>query len=428
MLPNVTLKGVSLDDIDRIGWWLQDDEISSRWFGHYACGDPVHRGYDPERMLEASQTEWDRVFNDPFRRILSIYNEDRDHIGECFVSLDGHGGAELSLLIGRKELWHHGYGTATVIELLDRVLDADGPDRVWVSIPEDNTAARGLFEKFGFVPEASKELCKGRDGVPHRAAILALDYNFYRARQSSVRSRNERAPVVTVTGLPGSGSDEVAERIAALLGGRVVDDEIADRLQKRLRCSQGELGALKHSVVSRWSRLLRAIVVPVAWPASYEAGHYWPGSDLLHEGVIVEETVTRKQYLEALSGVISQLAVEGNVVFHGHGSHLFVPDRISSLNVFVSASPELRARTIAVAHGLSVEEADDFLNEADRDEKELCKNLLGGDLLDMGGYDLTLNLDRLSVDAAAQVVVGALTLAPAPPNRRVEAASPFGAR
>ena len=65
MLPTVTLQGVSRDDVDRIGWWLQDDEISSRWFGHYACGDPVHRGYDPEHMLEAGQSEWDRVFNDP---------------------------------------------------------------------------------------------------------------------------------------------------------------------------------------------------------------------------------------------------------------------------------------------------------------------------------------------------------------------------
>ena len=423
MLPTVTLQGVSRDDVDRIGWWLQDDEISSRWFGHYACGDPVHRGYDPEHMLEAGQSEWDRVFNDPLRRLLSVYTEDRGHVGECFVVYDGRGGAELSVLIGQKELWHHGYGTATVIALMDTVLDRDPPDRVWVSVPDDNTAARGLFEKFGFVAEASKEFCKGRDGDVHRAVILALDFNAYRSRHSGGKSPQGRAPVVTVTGLPGSRSDEIAERVAALLGGRVVDEELSVKLQKRLKCSQGELDALKQSSISRWSRLLRAIAVPVAWPASYEAGYHWPGSESLHEATAIEDTVTRKQYLEALGGVVSQLAVEGDVVLHGHGSHLFVPARVPCLRVFVSASTELRTRTASIAHGITAEEAGDFLDEADRDEAALSKNLLSADLLDMGRYDLTLNLDRLSVQAAAQVIVGALTLTPVPSEQPAEAQS-----
>ena len=42
MLPEVTLRGVSRDDVDRIAWWLEDRELSTRWLGHYGCGDPVH--------------------------------------------------------------------------------------------------------------------------------------------------------------------------------------------------------------------------------------------------------------------------------------------------------------------------------------------------------------------------------------------------
>ena len=62
MLPEITLREVVRGDVDRIAAWLADEEVSSRWFGHYACGDPVHRGYEPDHMLEAPQTEWDRVF------------------------------------------------------------------------------------------------------------------------------------------------------------------------------------------------------------------------------------------------------------------------------------------------------------------------------------------------------------------------------
>ena len=58
MLPEVTLKEVVREDVYRVAWWLEDEEVSSRWFGHYSCGDPVHRGYEPAGMLEASAADW----------------------------------------------------------------------------------------------------------------------------------------------------------------------------------------------------------------------------------------------------------------------------------------------------------------------------------------------------------------------------------
>ena len=94
MLPEVTLKSVSRDDVDRIAWWLQDEDLTSRWFGHYGADDPVHPGYDPNHMLEASDWEWRRTFGDSRRSIFSIYNTVDEHVGECQVQLDGEGGAE----------------------------------------------------------------------------------------------------------------------------------------------------------------------------------------------------------------------------------------------------------------------------------------------------------------------------------------------
>ena len=127
--------------------------------------DPVLSTH-PTSLL--TRREWARVFGDPSRRILSVHDDGRQHIGECTFSLDGDGGAEISVLIGRKEIWHRGYGTATVIELLDNVLNRADLQWVWVSVPEDNPAAQGLFRKLGFVPGGTAELCKGRDGSVHR--------------------------------------------------------------------------------------------------------------------------------------------------------------------------------------------------------------------------------------------------------------------
>jgi len=69
---------------------------------------------------------------DPHRFIFSIYTDGNEHIGECQVLLDDSGGAELSMLIGRKDLWHRGYGTSATLALLDQVFNYYALERAWV--------------------------------------------------------------------------------------------------------------------------------------------------------------------------------------------------------------------------------------------------------------------------------------------------------
>jgi RimJ/RimL family protein N-acetyltransferase len=153
MLPRVSLREITREDVNRIAEWLEDEEIADYWFG-YAGKDPLHRGYDPILMQMASESEWNRVFQDDTALLIfSIYNNDELHIGECQVILDGKGTAEPSILIGRKDLWHRGYGTAAMMSLMDRLFDHHGVERIRVSVSGDNIPALGLFRKLGFVDE-----------------------------------------------------------------------------------------------------------------------------------------------------------------------------------------------------------------------------------------------------------------------------------
>ena len=226
MLPNVILRDVNRADVDRVADWLLDEEVASRWFGHYPCGDPVHRGYEPEHMLEASDAEWDRVFRmDPHRVILSICDERGEHVGEAQLLSDGSGGPELSLLIGRKDLWHRGYGSATVIKLLGMAFDDYRFNRAWVQVPQDNEPALGLFRKLGFIHEATRKLCRRRDGTVLNARVLAINSGDFAVEQSR-RKREGEAPVITVTGPPGAGSELVAVQAARSLDARYLSEEI----------------------------------------------------------------------------------------------------------------------------------------------------------------------------------------------------------
>lgn len=183
MLPEIRLKEVTKEDVERLINWLKDEEISSSWFGRYTYGDPIHLGYHPEEMLTASQEEWDHMFNDSNKRIFSVYNTSEDHIGEGKILIDETlGNAEIPVLIGRKDLWHQGYGTATVIALLNLAFNNYGLHRIWVDIPEYNEAAISMFSKLGFIHEGILRKSHPHEGKRFDSSIMGMLASEYSKR------------------------------------------------------------------------------------------------------------------------------------------------------------------------------------------------------------------------------------------------------
>ena len=404
MLPEVTLKSVSRDDVDRIAWWLQDDDLSSRWFGQYGADDPVHPGYDPRHMLEASDWEWRRTFGDSRRAIFSIYSPADEHVGECQVQIDGEGGAELSVLIGRKDLWHHGYGTATMLELLDRVFNTMGLESAWVTVPVENRPAIGLFEKLGFVIASGDHVKHGEIDVAHMTVSSAR----YSAKDSRAHKEMEIAPVVAVAGLPGSESHALAQEIARLLDSECIGDEIKDLLSERLQCSRAELESFETSHKSFWMRLLASIVVPTEVTTAYESGyHAYVPSRPYEYDELLHEPLSKQQYVKKLRRIVRRRAAEGNAVLHGNGSHLFLPEQVDGLTVFVSASAESRAVRVA-QYGDTSEASLKRLDRADREQREIFRRLFDCEIDDSSKFDITVNLDRMTIADAAEVIVEVL--------------------
>lgn len=419
MLPEVTLKSVSRDDVDRIAWWLQDDDLSSRWFGQYGADDPVHPGYDPRHMLEASDWEWRRTFSDPRRTIFSIYNTADEHVGECQVQLDGEGGAELSVLIGRKDLWHHGYGTATMLELLDRVFNTMGLESAWVTVPVENRPAIGLFEKLGFVIASGDRVKHGEIDVAHMNVSSAR----YSAKDSRAHKEQELTPVVAITGLPGSESEALGQEIARLLDSELIGDEIKDPLSERLQCSRAELESFETSHKSFWMRLLASIVVPTEVTTAYESGyHAYVPSRPYEYDELLHEPLSKRQYVKKLRRIVRRRAAEGDAVLHGNGCHLFLPDQVDGLTVFVSASAESRAVRVA-QYGDTPEASLKRLDRVDREQREIFRRLFDCEIDDSSKFDITVNLDRMTIADAVEVIVEVLrrrgaeqTPAPATPK------------
>ena len=117
---SIALRFVTRQDVARLKSWLEDDEVAESWFGRYSYGNPTHLGYNPTEIADVGEAEWVAIFEDPTHHILSVYTEDDQHIGEFHVAIEEMSGdGQISILIGRKDMWHKGYGTATMRAGLD---------------------------------------------------------------------------------------------------------------------------------------------------------------------------------------------------------------------------------------------------------------------------------------------------------------------
>lgn len=184
MLPTVEMQEVGRDDVVRIADWLEDEEVANRWFGRDPSGEPIHLGYIPAEMLRVGQGEWRRTFDDVRRHIFSVYTPQVGHIGEGHIVVEAPlGNAELAVLIGRKDLWGQGYGTATMQALLDRAFREYGAYRAWVDVPADNQAALRLCEKLGFVQEGRLRESRPSGSGRSDSVLMSLLAGEYLRRQ-----------------------------------------------------------------------------------------------------------------------------------------------------------------------------------------------------------------------------------------------------
>ena len=413
MLPIVQLRNVTRDDVQRIADWLSDYEVSSRWFGHYACGDPVHRGYEPGLMLGASGEDWARVFDRGRRRLIfSIYAGDEGHVGESQAVFDDNGDVEISLLIGRKDLWHRGYGAAAAIQLLDRLFYDYPVDQAWVSIPQDNIAALRLFSRLGFSYLCEKSLCQTPDGGELRTTIMALPASEYLDRkpepQTAIRAPQ---PIVTFTGLPGSGSEYVAAETARLLRAKALDADITDALCRQLGRMPGEIEALESGFTSFWASALRSALEPWERYGAIEASPEMFGSfPIIDSQVELPDYLTKEEYLDGLRGVFSEATpADDALVIHGRGALTLAPADRPTFHVFVGMNLDARARKAQLEDKVPAQTALRELRKLDKRFASIYKRLYGADALNPGRYDLTINMDRLTVESAARIVSGAVS-------------------
>jgi len=119
------------------------------------------------------------VFEDSDHMIFSVYSGG-EHIGEGHLAVEKSlGDGQLSVLIGRKDLWHKGFGASATDKMIQIGFQQLELFRIWVDVPEYNKNAINLFKKFGFIHEGTLRQSRPHDGARFDSVIMGILKNEY---------------------------------------------------------------------------------------------------------------------------------------------------------------------------------------------------------------------------------------------------------
>jgi cytidylate kinase len=121
-------------------------------------------------------------------------------------------------------------------------------------------------------------------------------------------------------------------------------------------------------------------------------------------GFLNEYHVSADAYLKYLLCAVRGLGAVGQCVIVGRGANYLLPPA-STLRIRLVASFEDRIKVIARRFSLSEQEAATWVEKTERQRSEFVKRYFGKDSTDAHHYDLVLNMSRVSVEQAAELVI-----------------------
>lgn len=119
-------------------------------------------------------------------------------------------------------------------------------------------------------------------------------------------------------------------------------------------------------------------------------------------------TQERKRYLLAVQTALAEYSVTGELVYHGLAGQFLLRDLPGVLAVRLVAPIEMRIETMTSAHHrMSRKAAEEFIQNVDEERRRWVKMMYNADVEDSSLYDMTVNLESISLDTACVVIAEA---------------------
>lgn len=198
--------------------------------------------------------------------------------------------------------------------------------------------------------------------------------------------------VIAISGAIGAGGEEIGRMVAAQLGLRYTDDEIVANAAERAGVS-AETVAKAESTPGLMKRILDSLG---RVPLTAEPMAYTP--------VVVEAPAA---YTALIEEVLRETAARGDVVIVGHAASIPLAGTSGLLRVFVTAPVETRVNRLAQTAGMDLGRAEKAIHHSDNERRSYLRRFYGVEEERPDRYDVVVNTECLTFDAAAHTIVSA---------------------
>lgn len=225
-------------------------------------------------------------------------------------------------------------------------------------------------------------------------------------------------PVITITGLNGSGALEIGADVANRLGIDYVDRLILAEAARKTGAPVAVIADRTDRVPTMGERIagfMRSVLERSAVAGPGGDPYFGGGVDALlvreyrdmPDVSTPGEEVQDRRLVEVLSGVMRELAQTQRVVIVGRGAHAILRDWPNALHVFLIASLEKRVQRVMARERMAHVEAERYVLTNDKGRIAYYHRYFKVNPHDPQQYHLTLNTDRVGDVAAAEVVASA---------------------
>ncbi|HMD18429.1 MAG TPA: cytidylate kinase-like family protein [Terriglobales bacterium] len=181
--------------------------------------------------------------------------------------------------------------------------------------------------------------------------------------------------IVTLEREFGSGGGGIACELARRLGWKLWDRQLTSEIAQRAQVAESAVALCDERVDSRLYRLAKAF-----WRGSYERGISLDAS----------YAFDTDRMMTMVGEIMSTIAAEGNAVIVGRGAPFFLREREDTFRVFTYAPHDEKIRRL-LAIGKCLEEAEDLVENVDKERKAYIKHYFNADWPTRSLYHLMIN-------------------------------------
>jgi len=197
--------------------------------------------------------------------------------------------------------------------------------------------------------------------------------------------------LITISREYGAGGSELAALLGERLGWAVLDHALVERVADRLRLDARTVRTLDEHPPSLFARIASALLmsrtdVPLA--------------------VDTDEYLSPDAVAEASRAAIVEAASTPPLIIVGHGGQSIFQDRPGTLHLRLGAPLQPRVERICRRQPCNPEKATAEVHRMDADRAAYVRRYHQRDWRDPLLYDLEINTGRVTIEEAAEIVVG----------------------